>query len=116
MQPLSGHTFGHQIAMARALGIFGLIDANRGDHQNGWDTDQFSNSVEDLMLAMLEIIRAGGFTTGGLNFDVKVRRQSIDAADLFHGHFGGIDTIAHDLLKAEAIVEDGKLDAFRTHR
>ena len=113
---LGGHTFEHEIAMARALGIFGSIDANRGDHQNGWDTDQFPNSVEELTLAMLEIIRTGGFTTGGFNFDAKVRRQSIDAADLFHGHIGGIDTIAHALIKAEAIIADGRVDAFRRDR
>ncbi len=113
---LSGHTFEHEIAMARALSIFGSIDANRGDHQNGWDTDQFPNSVEELTLAMLEIIRAGGFTTGGFNFDAKVRRQSIDAVDLFHGHIGGIDTIALALVKAAAIIEDGRVDAFRAER
>ena len=113
---LSGHTFEHEIAMARALGIFGSIDANRGDHQNGWDTDQFPNSVEELTLAMLEIIRAGGFTTGGFNFDAKVRRQSMDAVDLFHGHIGGIDTIALALVKAAAIIEDGRVDAFRAER
>ncbi|OYU35271.1 xylose isomerase [Novosphingobium sp. PASSN1] len=113
---LGGHTFEHEIAMARALGIFGSIDANRGDHQNGWDTDQFPNSVEELTLAMIEIIRAGGFTDGGFNFDAKVRRQSIDAADLFHGHIGGIDTIARALLKAAALIEDGQLDAFRAER
>ena len=113
---LGGHTFEHEIAMARALGVFGSIDANRGDHQNGWDTDQFPNSVEELSLAMLEIIRAGGFTTGGFNFDAKVRRQSIDAADLFHGHIGGIDTLAHALVKAEAIIADGQVDAFRKAR
>ena len=113
---MGGHTFEHEIAMARALGIFGSIDANRGDHQNGWDTDQFPNSVEELTLAMLEIVRAGGFTTGGFNFDAKVRRQSIDAEDLFHGHIGGIDTLAHALVKAAAIIEDGKVDAFRKAR
>ena len=113
---LGGHTFEHEIAMARALGIFGSIDANRGDPQNGWDTDQFPNSVEELTLAMLEIIRAGGFTTGGFNFDAKVRRQSIDAADLFHGHIGGIDVIARALLRAEAIIADGQLDGFRSQR
>jgi xylose isomerase len=113
---LSGHTFEHEIAMARALGIFGSIDANRGDPQNGWDTDQFPNSVEELTLAMLEIIRAGGFTTGGFNFDAKVRRQSIDAVDLFHGHIGAIDAIAHALLRAAAIIEDGRLEAFRKQR
>ena len=113
---LSGHTFEHEIAMARTLGIFGSIDANRGDHQNGWDTDQFPNSVEELTLALIEIVRAGGFTTGGFNFDAKVRRQSIDAEDLFHGHIGGIDTVARALLKAESIIEDGRLDRFRAER
>ena len=113
---LSGHSFEHEIAMARALGIFGSIDANRGDPQNGWDTDQFPNSVDEVTLAMLEIIRAGGFTTGGFNFDAKVRRQSIDAADLFHGHIGGIDTIARALLRASTIIENGKLEAFRAER
>lgn len=113
---LSGHTFEHELAMARTLGIFGSIDANRGDPQNGWDTDQFPNSVEEVTLGMLELIRAGGFTTGGFNFDAKVRRQSIDAADLFHGHIGGVDVIARALLKAAAIVEDGTLDRFRTDR
>ena len=113
---LSGHTFEHEIAMARALGIFGSIDANRGDPQNGWDTDQFPNSVEELTLALIEIERAGGFTTGGFNFDAKVRRQSTDAADLFHGHIGGVDVVAHALLRAEAIIKDGQLDAFRSQR
>ena len=113
---LGGHTFEHEIAMARALGIFGSIDANRGDHQNGWDTDQFPNSGEEMTLAMLEVIRAGGFTTGGFNFDSKVRRQSIDAIDLFHGHIGGIDSVAKGLLKAAAIIEDAQLDDFRRER
>jgi len=113
---LSGHTFEHEIAMARALGIFGSIDANRGDPQNGWDTDQFPNSVEELTLALIEIERAGGFTNGGFNFDAKVRRQSTDAADLFHGHIGGVDVVAHALLRAEAIIKDGQLDAFRSQR
>ena len=113
---LAGHTFEHEIATANALGIFGSIDANRGDPQNGWDTDQFPNSGEELTLAMIEIIRAGGFTEGGFNFDSKVRRQSIDAADLFHGHIGGIDTVARGLLNAAAIIEDGRLDAFKAER
>jgi len=113
---LSGHSFEHELAMARALGILGSVDANRGDPQNGWDTDQFPNSVEEMTLAMLEILRAGGFTTGGFNFDAKVRRQSIDAADLFHGHIGGIDTLARGLLNAAAIIEDGKLESFRAER
>ncbi|KTW04166.1 xylose isomerase, partial [Sphingomonas sanguinis] len=113
---LAGHTFEHEIATAGALGIFGSIDANRGDHQNGWDTDQFPNSVEELTLAVLEIIRAGGFTTGGFNFDAKVRRQSMDAVDLFHGHIGGIDVVAKGLLNAAALIEDGRLDAIKTER
>nr|WP_082049201.1 xylose isomerase [Sphingomonas melonis] len=113
---LSGHTFEHEIATAGALGIFGSIDANRGDPQNGWDTDQFPNSVEEMTLAMLEILRAGGFTTGGFNFDAKVRRQSIDAADLFHGHVGGIDVVAKGLLNAAALIEDGRLDAIKAER
>lgn len=113
---LAGHTFEHEIAMAGTLGIFGSIDANRGDHQNGWDTDQFPISVEELTLAMLEILRAGGFTTGGFNFDSKVRRQSIDAVDLFHGHIGGIDTVARGLLNAAALIEDGRIDAIRRER
>ena len=113
---LSGHTFEHEIAMANALGIFGSIDANRGDHQNGWDTDQFPNSVEEMTLAMIEIIRAGGFTTGGFNFDAKVRRQSVDAEDLLHGHIGGVDVLAAALINAERIIEDGRIDAFRAER
>jgi len=113
---LGGHSFEHELAMARALGILGSVDANRGDPQNGWDTDQFPNSVEEWTLAMLEFLRAGGFDTGGFNFDAKVRRQSIDAADLFHGHIGGIDTLARALLRAAAIIEDGALQAYREQR
>ncbi|OQW46651.1 MAG: xylose isomerase [Proteobacteria bacterium SG_bin6] len=113
---LSGHSFEHEIAVAAAFGIFGSIDANRGDPQNGWDTDQFPNSVQSLTLAMLEILRAGGFTTGGFNFDAKIRRQSIDAIDLLHGHVGAVDALAKALLKAAAIIEDGRIDAFRATR
>jgi xylose isomerase len=113
---LAGHTFEHELAMANALGIFGSIDANRGDHQNGWDTDQFPNSVEEMTLAMLEVFRSGGFTDGGFNFDSKVRRQSVDPADLFYGHVGAIDVIAKGLLNAAALIEDGRLDAFKKAR
>jgi xylose isomerase len=113
---LSGHTFEHEIAMAQTLGIFGSIDANRGDPQNGWDTDQFPNSVEELTLAMIELLRGGGFTSGGFNFDAKVRRQSIEAVDLFHGHIGGIDTIAQALLRTAAIIKGGRLEGFRSDR
>jgi len=113
---LAGHTFEHELAMANALGIFGSIDANRGDHQNGWDTDQFPNSVEEMTLALIEVIRAGGFTDGGFNFDSKVRRQSVEAVDLFYGHVGAIDVIAKGLLNAAALIEDGRLDAARKDR
>jgi xylose isomerase len=113
---LAGHSFEHEIALANALGLFGSIDANRGDPQNGWDTDQFPNSVPEMTLAMLEILRGGGFTTGGFNFDAKVRRQSIDAADLFHGHIGAIDVLARALIAAAAILEDGQLESNRARR
>ena len=98
------------------LGVFGSLDINRGDDLLGWDTDQFAMNVPELALCFHELLKGGGFTTGGFNFDAKVRRQSIDAADLFHGHIGGIDTIARALLRAAAIVEDGRLDAFRDAR
>ncbi len=113
---LAGHSFEHEIAMAAAFGIFGSIDANRGDPQNGWDTDQFPHSVEELTLAMIELVRAGGFSTGGFNFDAKVRRQSMEPVDMFHGHVGAIDVVARGLLRAAAIIEDGRLDAFKAER
>ncbi len=106
---LAGHSFHHEVAYATSNGMFGSIDANRGDPQNGWDTDQFPNSVEDLVMPLYEILRAGGFTTGGFNFDAKLRRQSIDRTDLFHAHVGGMDTLARALLIAAAMTEDGKL-------
>ena len=106
---LAGHSFHHEIAMAVALGIFGSIDANRGDYQNGWDTDQFPNSVDELALALYEILGGGGFTTGGFNFDAKLRRQSTDRTDLFHAHIGGIDTLARALLVAAEMLEQQTL-------
>jgi xylose isomerase len=113
---LAGHSFEHEIALAQALGVFGSIDANRGDPQNGWDTDQFPNSVEEMTLAMLEILRGGGFSSGGLNFDAKVRRQSLAPADLFYGHVSAIDVLARATIAAAAIIEDGRLEALRTRR
>jgi xylose isomerase len=113
---LAGHSFHHEVAYATANGIFGSIDANRGDYQNGWDTDQFPNSVEELSLALFEILRAGGFGTGGFNFDAKLRRQSLARTDLFHGHIGGIDTLARALLVAARLVEGGELDRRRDER
>jgi xylose isomerase len=108
---LAGHSFHHEVAYAVANGMFGSIDANRGDPQNGWDTDQFPNSVEDLAMPLYEILRGGGFTTGGFNFDAKLRRQSISRTDLFHAHIGGIDTLARALLVAADMVERGTLAA-----
>ncbi|MEL7630196.1 xylose isomerase [Pectobacterium aroidearum] len=107
---LAGHSFHHEIATAVALGVFGSVDANRGDPQLGWDTDQFPNSVEENMLIMYEILKAGGFTTGGLNFDAKVRRQSTDRYDLFHAHIGAMDTMALALKAAARMIEDDKLN------
>lgn len=108
---LSGHSFEHEIASAINLGIFGSIDMNRGDPQNGWDTDQFPNDIREITTAMYYILKNGGFQNGGNNFDAKVRRQSIDPADLFHGHIGGIDILARSLLNAAAMIEGGELDA-----
>ncbi|MDR7333780.1 xylose isomerase [Roseateles asaccharophilus] len=106
---LSGHSFEHEIATAGALGILGSLDMNRGDPQLGWDTDQFPNNVPETAIALYEVLKAGGLGSGGLNFDAKVRRQSIDAADLFHGHIGGMDVCAQALLVAEKMIVDGRL-------
>jgi xylose isomerase len=113
---LAGHSFHHEVAYAVANGIFGSIDANRGDYQNGWDTDQFPNSVDELSLVLYEILQGGGFTTGGFNFDTKLRRQSMDRTDLFHGHIGGIDTLARALLVGAALIENGTLSKPRAER
>ena len=113
---LAGHSFHHEVAYAVANGLLGSIDANRGDYQNGWDTDQFPNSVEELSLAVYEILRGGGFTTGGFNFDAKLRRQSMSRDDLFHAHIGGIDTLARSLLVAADMLTAGRLDALREAR
>jgi len=107
---LSGHTFQHEVAYAINNGLFGSIDMNRGDYLLGWDTDQFPNDVAEIALVMLTILKGGGFTSGGMNFDAKLRRQSIDPADLFHSHIGGMDTLARGLLIAERMLADGKLD------
>ena len=106
---LAGHSFHHEVASAVALGVLGSVDANRGDPQNGWDTDQYPNSVEEMSLALYEILRAGGLGTGGFNFDTKLRRQSTDPADLFHAHIGGMDTLARSLLVAWSLLESGDL-------
>ena len=106
---LAGHSFHHEVASAVANGSLGSIDANRGDPQNGWDTDQFPNSVEDLVLPLYEILRGGGIAPGGFNFDAKLRRQSTDRNDLFHAHIGGLDTLARALLAAANLIERGEL-------
>ncbi|MBU2937048.1 MULTISPECIES: xylose isomerase [Pacificibacter] len=113
---LAGHSFEHELAMARELGIFGSIDMNRNDYQSGWDTDQFPNNVPEMALAYYEVLRAGGFKTGGTNFDAKLRRQSLDAEDLILAHVGGMDACASGLKAAAAMLEDGKLEAARNAR
>ena len=113
---LAGHSFLEEVAMATSLDMLGSIDANRGDAQNGWDTDQFPNSVEELSLVIYEIIQAGGLKQGGFNFDAKLRRQSVDLRDLFHAHIGAIDTLAIALKKAAAIIENGVLSTNRSAR
>jgi xylose isomerase len=113
---LAGHSFEHELAMARELGIFGSIDMNRNDYQSGWDTDQFPNNVPEMALAYYEVLRAGGFTSGGTNFDAKLRRQSIDPEDLILAHVGGMDACAAGFKAAAAMLEDGKLEAARDAR
>lgn len=106
---LAGHSFEHEIALAHALGIFGSIDMNRGDDLLGWDTDQFPNDLGQVALAMYQIMLGGGFTTGGINFDAKLRRQSIDPDDLIAAHAGAMDLCARALLVAERMIADGAL-------
>jgi xylose isomerase len=113
---LAGHSFEHEIALAQATGLFGSIDINRGDMQCGWDTDQFPNNVADTALALYYILQGGGFTHGGLNFDAKARRQSLDAQDMFHAHIGGIDVCARALLAAEQMLTDGTMAHFVDER
>ncbi|WP_114969805.1 xylose isomerase [Rhodoferax ferrireducens] len=113
---LAGHSFEHEIATATDLGIFGSIDMNRGDMQCAWDTDQFPNNIPETALAMYLILQAGGFTTGGINFDSKVRRQSIDPQDMFYGHIGAMDVSARALLIAEKMMLDGRFAQFRQDR
>jgi xylose isomerase len=108
---LAGHTFEHEVAYAVANGIFGSIDMNRGDLLLGWDTDQFPNDLGEMALVLRHILAAGGFKTGGFNFDAKVRRQSADLNDLFYAHIGGMDILARALLVADKMISDGKLQA-----
>ncbi len=113
---LAGLDFEHEVAAARAYGIFGSIDINRGDPRNGWDTDQFPNNAQELVPAFIQLLVDKGFTTGGFNFDAKLRRQSVDPADLYLAHIGGIDTLARALLAAADIVTEGKLQRLRAER
>ena len=109
---LAGHTFQHELRVARINGMLGSIDANQGDLLLGWDTDQFPTNIYDTTLAMYEVLKDGGFKKGGLNFDAKVRRASFEPDDLFYAHIVGMDTFAKGLKIAYKIIEDGKMDKF----
>lgn len=113
---LAGHTFTHELQVAADNDLLGSIDANRGDYQNGWDTDQFPNDINELTEAMLIILQADGFKGGGINFDAKIRRNSTDMEDLFYAHIGGMDTFARALLTAEAILEKSDYKKIRADR
>lgn len=113
---LAGHTFTHELQVAVDAGLLGSMDANRGDYQNGWDTDQFPNDINELTEAMLIIIEAGGFKGGGINFDAKIRRNSTDPADLFYAHIGGMDTFARALITADTILAKSDYKKIRTER
>ncbi|MGN6292326.1 MAG: xylose isomerase [Chitinophagaceae bacterium] len=113
---LAGHTFAHELQVAADNGLLGSIDANRGDYQNGWDTDQFPNDINELTEAMLIILEAGGFKGGGINFDAKIRRNSVDPEDLFHAHIGGIDIFARALVTANNILENSDYKKIRKQR
>lgn len=113
---LAGHTFQHELQVAVDTGTLGSIDANRGDYQNGWDTDQFPNSINELTEAMLIILEAGGFGGGGINFDAKIRRNSTDPADLFYAHIGGVDSFARALIVADNILQKSEYKKIRTDR
>ena len=113
---LAGHTFQHELQVAVDAGMLGSMDANRGDYQNGWDTDQFPTNINELVESMLIILEAGGFKGGGINFDAKRRRNSTDPADLFHAHIGGIDTFARALITADTILQKSEYTKIRATR
>jgi xylose isomerase len=113
---LAGHTFTHELQVAADTGLLGSMDANRGDYQNGWDTDQFPNDINELTEAMLIILQAGGFKGGGINFDAKIRRNSTDAEDLFYAHIGGMDAFARALITADNILQKSDYKKIRTDR
>jgi len=113
---LAGHTFQHELQVAADAGLLGSIDANRGDHQNGWDTDQFPNDITEVTEYMLIILEAGGFAGGGINFDAKIRRNSTDPADLFYAHVGGMDIFARALICADKILQKSDYRKIRKER
>lgn len=113
---LAGHTFAHELQVAADAGLLGSMDANRGDYQNGWDTDQFPTDLNELTEAMLVVIEAGGFKGGGINFDAKIRRNSTDPADLFYAHIGGMDAFARALITADAILQRSEYRKIRSDR
>ena len=113
---LAGHTFQHEVQVAAQAGLLGSMDANRGDYQNGWDTDQFPTNINELAETMLIILEAGGFNKGGINFDAKIRRNSTDPADLFYAHIGGMDTFARALEVADAILQHSDYTKLRKER
>ena len=113
---LAGHTFSHELQVAADADMLGSIDANRGDNQNGWDTDQFPNNINELTEAMLIILEAGGFKGGGINFDAKIRRNSTDPRDLFLAHIGGMDIFARALITAYDILNKSDYKKFRKER
>lgn len=113
---LAGHSFQHELRLARETGFFGSIDANQGDMLLGWDTDQFPTNIYDAIGCMMEVLKAGGFTNGGLNFDAKVRRASNTTEDIFHGYIVGMDTFALGLILADRIISDGRIDQFVANR
>ncbi len=113
---LAGHTFTHELQVSADAGLLGSMDANRGDYQNGWDTDQFPNDINELTEAMLVILEAGGFKSGGINFDAKIRRNSTDPADLFYAHIGGMDSFARALITADNILNKSDYKKLRKER
>jgi len=113
---LAGHSFAHELRMAADAGKLGSIDANKGDYQNGWDTDEFPTNIYEITEAMLEILPAGGFTHGGINFDAKTRRNSTDLSDLFIAHIGGMDVFARSLVIADKILNESDYTKLRAER
>ena len=113
---LAQHTFQHELQVAADAGLLGSIDANRGDYQNGWDTDQFPNNIQETVEAMLVILEAGGLQGGGVNFDAKIRRNSTDLDDIFIAHIAGMDTFARALVTADNILTKSPYKKLRTDR